>query len=136
MQPESCIIIGLLFYCLTVAINRFFGERNFKILTSEEKVKLTESFSKHRSLATYIPIGIMLAVLAIGYLSHSAFVVAFPIGVVAVLVVSLSLQFSILRRLRELSLPAEYIMRFRTQSIIVQIGSIVALSMFTYGIVG
>lgn len=136
MKPETCLIVGVVFYFVTTVINRFLGERNYKSLSEEDKVKLTDAFSTHRSLATYIPIAIMVAVMAIGYANPSTFVVAFPIGVILVLVVSFTLQIGILRRLSELSLPDEYVSKFRLQSTVVQIGNIMALSMFAYGIVG
>lgn len=136
MKPETCLIVGVVFYFATTAINRFLAERNYKSLSQEDKLKLTGAFSTHRSLATYIPIAIMVAVMAIGYANPSTFVVAFPIGVILVLVVSFTLQIGILRRLSELSLPGEYVSKFRLQSTVVQIGNVVALSMFAYGIVG
>lgn len=135
MKPETFMIVGVLFYFLTTVLNRFLGERNYKSLTQEDKLKLVDAFSKHRSMGTYIPIGIMLAVIAIGYTNPRTFVVGFPIGVVLVLIVSLTLQIAILRRLSELSLPVEYVAKFRIQSIVVQIGNVIALSMFAYGVV-
>jgi len=134
MKPETCLIIGVLVYFATISINRFLGERNYSSLTQEDKLKLTDAFSKHRSFATYIPIGIMLVVIAIGYANPQTFAYAFPIGVVLVLIVSLILQFAIFRRLTELSLPDDYVSRFRRQSTLVQIGNVLALSMVAYGI--
>ena len=136
MKPETSLIIGVLFYFLTVMLNRFLGERNYNSLAQDDKLKLIDSFSKHRSLATYLPIVIMLAVIAIGYSNPQSFSIGFPIGVALVLIVSLILQFAILRRLNELSLPQDYMSKFRLQSTLVQIGNVVAMSLFAYGIVG
>ena len=136
MKPETCLIVGIVFYLVTTVVNRFLGERNYKRLPKEDKLKLTDAFSTHRSLATYIPIAIMVAVMAIGYANPSTFVVAFPIGAILVLAVSFLLQIDILRRLSDLSLPDEYINNFRLQSTVAQVGNVMALSMFAYGIVG
>jgi uncharacterized membrane protein len=136
MKPETCIIFGAIVYFLTTAINRFLGERNYKSLSHEDRLKLTDAFSTHRSLATYIPIGIMLVVVLIGYLNPDTFIVGFPIAVVLVLIASFALQIAILRRLSQLSLAKEYVAKFRTQFTLVQIGNVLALSLFAYGIVG
>jgi len=134
MKPETCLIVGVLVYFVTISINRFLGERNYGRLSQDDKLRLTDSFSKHRSLATYIPIGIMLAIMAIGYTNPHTFAYAFPIGIALVLLVSLILQFAIFRRLTDLSLPDDFVSKFRLHSILVQIGNAVALSMFAYGI--
>ena len=136
MKPESCLLLGVLVYFATIVLNRYLGERNYSMLTPEDKLKLTDEFKSHRSLATYIPIGILLVVIAVGYVNPHTFVVTFPVGVVLILIVSLSLQFTIFRRLNDLSLPDNFVAKFRIQSTLVQIGNIVALSMFAYGIVG
>jgi hypothetical protein len=62
--------------------------------------------------------------------------VAFPAGVALVLTVSLALQIAILRRLKQLALPDHYVAKFRVQSMLVQLGNILALSMLAYGVVG
>ncbi|MBX3416863.1 MAG: hypothetical protein KF851_04605 [Pirellulaceae bacterium] len=136
MKPETCLIVGVVFLFATAVINRFLAERNYKSLSQEDKLKLTDAFSTHRSLATYILIAIMVAVMAIGYANPSTFIITFPIGLILLLVVSFTLQIGILRRLSELSLPDEYVSKFRLQLTVVQIGNVIAFSMFAYGIVG
>lgn len=133
---ETCLILGGLCYFAIVATNRFLGERNYKSLEKEEKLKLLDAFSQHRSLGTYIPILIMLIVIVLGYAIPNSFVIGYPIGILMVLIISLLLQVSVFRRLTELSLPADYIAKFRLQSTIVQIGNVIALSLFAYGVVG
>ncbi len=135
MKPETSLIVGVLVYFLTTALNRFLGERNYKSLSQEDKLKLTDAFSTHRSMATYVPIAIMLAVIAAGYIYPRTFVVGFPIGVILVLIVALSIQIAILRRLSKLALPEEFVAKFRVQSILAQIGNVVAMSLFAYGVV-
>lgn len=136
MKPETSLFVGVLFYFLTIVLNRFLGERNYSSLAQEDKLKLTDGFSKHRSWATYLPIGIMLAVIFVGYLNPQTFRFAFPVGVLLVLINSLVVQILIFRKLKTLSLPQEYVSKFRVQSILVQIGNIVAMTLFAYGIVG
>ncbi len=135
MNPEGFVLIGVLVYFATIASNRYFSERNYASLSSDEKLKLVDAFSKQRSLATYLPIGIMLLVLALGYSSPRLFFVAFPIGVVLCLAISAILRIAVFRRLRQLSLPNDYVARAKLQSTLVQWGTIIALSLFTYGIV-
>jgi hypothetical protein len=135
MKPETCVIIGVLVYLATIALNRFLGERNYASLTPDEKLKLTDAFSSHRSLGTYIPIAIMLLVIVIGYSYPHEFPMLFAGGVVAVLMISLALQIAIVRDLKKLSLPDAYVNKFRVQSMLVQFGNIAALSMLAYGIV-
>jgi hypothetical protein len=53
-----------------------------------------------------------------------------------VLFVSIVLQVTILRRLDALGLPADFVSRYRFQSIAVQVGNVVALSLFAYAIIG
>ncbi|MBN1910991.1 MAG: hypothetical protein JW818_14695 [Pirellulales bacterium] len=134
MKSDISLIVGVVVLFATIALNRFFTERNYGSLAQEDKLKLTDAFSRHRSFATYVPIGIMLAVIAIGYMNPPSFFIAFPIGVVLVLLVSFAVQVAICRRLTELSLPVEYVARHKVQSTLVQIGNVVALSMFAYGI--
>ena len=134
IPPETCLFISVLAYFTTIATNRFLGERNYARLTPENRMRLTDAFAKHRSLATYIPIAIMLMTIAVGYTKPQAMSLAFPVGIVLVLIVSVALQIAIFRRLTELSLPDDYVSGFRVQSILVQIGNAVALSMFGYGI--
>lgn len=135
MKPQTYIIIGLLAYFATSALNRFLGERNYGSLSQEDKLKLTDAFSKQRSLATYIPIGIFLVAIAIVYANPQTFSVVFPAGFVMILFASLVMQVAIFRRLTELSLPGEYVTKFRIQSTLVQIGNIITLSLLAYGIV-
>lgn len=136
MKPETCLIAGILVLFATIALNRFLGERNYATLSPEDRLKLTDSFATHRSLATYLPLGIMLAVIVVGYVNPGLFSVAFPAGVALVLTVSLALQIAILRRLKQLALPDHYVAKFRVQSMLVQLGNILALSMLAYGVVG
>ena len=135
MEPHTAFMIGVAALFVTIAINRFLGERNYKCLSPEDKMKVIDQFSSHRSLATYIPIAIMACVIAASYLNSALFRWLFPTGVVLVLIVSLILQLFIFRQLRSLGLPEDYVSKFRFQSIAVQIGNVVALSMFAYGIV-
>ncbi len=135
MNPETCLIAGVLVLFATIALNRFLGERNYATLSPEDRMKLTDAFSTHRSLATYLPIGIMLVVIAVGYGNPRVLPVAFPAGVVLVLVVSLALQLAILRRLKQLALPENYVANFRVQAMLVQTGNIAALSLFAYGVI-
>ena len=76
----------------------------------------------------------MLAVIAIGYTHPTTFAYTFPLGIALLLILSLVLQIAILRRLTELLLPDQYVSKFRLQSTLVQIGNVVTLSMFAYGI--
>ncbi|MBL8872512.1 MAG: hypothetical protein JNK90_22235 [Planctomycetaceae bacterium] len=136
MTPEHCMIIGFVTFFLTTAINRFLGERNYRTLSQEDKVKLIDAFATHRSLGTYIPIGVMLIMFAVSYTIPQTLVFVFPASVVLLLIFSIALQVTILRRLKELTLPADYVAKFFVQSCLAQVGNIIALSMFTFGIVG
>lgn len=136
MTPEHCMIIGFVTLFLTTAINRFLGERNFRTLSQEDKVKLTDAFATHRSLGTYIPIGVMLIMITVSYTLPQALVFVVPVSVALLLLFSIALQVAILRRLRELAVPADYVSKFFVQSCLVQAGNIIALSMFAFGIVG
>ena len=129
------MIAGVLVLLATIVINRFLGERNYGRLTPDEKLRLTDAFSAHRSLGTYIPVGVMLAVLAVGFFSPQLLPLVFPVGVGLVLVVLLAIQVAVFRRLKELALPDSFVTRFRVQSTLVQLGNIVALSLLAYGIV-
>jgi hypothetical protein len=135
MKPEHFLIAGVIAFFVTQSLNRFLGERNYRQLSQEDKVKLIDAFSKHRSLATYIPIGIMAVVIAVIYLAPQTLVVVFPIGIVLMLIFMIVLQMAVLRRLSELSLPNDYIRKFRFQSAIVQMGNLLALPLIAYGVV-
>jgi hypothetical protein len=127
---------GVVVLFCTLAANRFLGERNYKLLSPEDKVKLVDQFSAHRSLATYIPLGIMGVVILVGRSDPGVFRWLFPIAVSVVLFVSIALQAVVLRRLAALELPEDFVSRFRFQSIAVQSGNVIALSLFAYGVVG
>lgn len=130
------MITGFVTFFLTTAINRFLGERNYRTLSQEDKVKLIDAFATHRSLGTYIPIGVMLIMFAVSYTVPQAIVFVFPASVVLLVLFSIALQVAILRRLSELAIPADYVSKFFVQSCLVQVGNLIALSMFTFGIVG
>ena len=134
MDTQTALMVGAGALFFTLAANRFLGERNYKQLSPEDKVKLVDQFSKHRSLATYIPLGIMGLVVLLGRSSPGSFRWLFPVAVAAILAVSIILQIVILRRLSTLGLPDDFVERF--QSIAVQTGNVIALSMFAYGISG
>lgn len=134
MNPVTCLIVGALAYFATTALNRFLGERNYRNLALDDKLKLTDEFSIHRSLGTYIPIGIMFVVLAVGYTKPQTIAVAYPIGVVLLLLVSLVLQIAVFRRLNELALPNDFVARFRVHATLVQICDAVSVIMFAYGV--
>ena len=136
MKPETSLIVGVVVYFAVKAANRFLGERSYGTLAPEDKRKIVDAFSQHRSIATYLPIGVMLAVLATALVNPQWLVFAFPAAVALVFVILLAIQVAVLRRLSELSLPKDYIAQFRTQSILVQIGNAIAFSLFTYGAVG
>ena len=136
MKPQTAFLIGVAALFVTIALNRFLGERNYKSLSPEDKTKLIDEFSSHRSMATYIPIAIMACVIVAGYLNLALFRWLFPVAVVLMLMFSLILQLSIFRHLGSLGLPGDYVSKFRFQSIAVQFGIVVALSMLVYGILG
>ena len=136
MDPQTAFMVGVGALFCTLAANRFLGERNYKRLSPEDKVKLVDQFSTHRSLATYIPLGIMALVILFGRTNPDVFRWLFPVAVAAVLFVSIALQIVILRRLATLELPEDFVSRFRFQSIAVQTGNVIALSLFAYGIAG
>jgi len=135
MPSQTFMIVGLFLLVATLALNRFLSERNFRSLNQEEKLKLMDEFSKQRSLATYIPIAVMMIVSAISYQLPDLFLYAFPVGIGVVLMVALAIQVSILRRLATLSLPTDYVQKFRLQSILVQLGNTIALAMMGYAII-
>ena len=136
MDSQTSFMIGIAALFCTIGLNRFLGERNFKRLAPEDKVKLVDEFSAHRSMATYIPLAVMGLVIVIDLLSPGTSRWLFPVGVAAVLFASVVLQVTILRRLDTLGLPVDFVSRYRFQSIAVQVGNVVALSLFAYGIMG
>lgn len=134
MTTENYMLAGLVIYFATHVLNRFLTERNYKSLAAEEKLKLVEGFATHRSLATYVPIAIMLIVIVIVNYSPRLSRVVFPIGVAVVMAISIAVTIAIIRRLSELALPSDYVRKFRNQSLLVQIGYIAAMSMFALGV--
>ena len=136
MDTQTAFMVGVGALFCTLAANRFLGERNYKRLSPDDKVKLVDQFSTHRSLATYIPLAIMGLVIVIGRTNPDVFRWMFPLAAAAVLAVSITLQIVILRRLDTLDLPVDFVSRFRFQSIAVQTGNVIALSLFAYGISG
>ena len=136
MDTQTAFMVGVGALFCTLAANRFLGERNYKTLSPDDKVKLVDQFSSHRSLATYIPLALMGLVILIGRTNPDVFRWLFPLAVFAVLAVSIILQVIILRRLDTLDLPVDFVSRFRFQSIVVQTGNVIALSLFAYGIAG
>jgi len=135
MSPFTYILAGLIANFATLALNRFLGERNYRTLTPEEKLKFIDAFSRHRSLATYLPIGVFLVMIAVIYVLPQTLVVALPAAILSVVLVSLVVQFAVFRRLLDLSLPDDYVRRFRVQSSVVQMGNIVSLGLVAYGVV-
>ena len=136
MDSQTAFLIGVGALFCTLVANRFLGERNFRQLSADDKVKLVDEFSLHRSLATYIPLGIMSIVLGLSMLIPGAFRWMYPVAILAALAVAFVLQFFIWRRLRTLDLPDTFKSRFLFQSIAVQIGNVIALTSFAYGIAG
>ena len=136
MDTQTAFLVGIGALFCTLAANRFLGERNYKQLSPEDKVKLVDQFSTHRSVATYIPLGIMALVILVSRTNPAIFRWLFPGAVAVVLVVSIVLQIVILRRLDTLQLPDDFVSRFRFQAIAVQTGNVIALSLFAYGIAG
>lgn len=136
MNSQTAFMTGVGVLFCTIAANRFLGERNYKQLSPADKIKLVDQFSGHRSLATYLPLGIMGLVILVGRSNPGMFRWLFPIAVAAALGVSITLQTVVLRRLTTLGLPGDFVSRFRFQSIAVQVGNVIALSLLVYGIVG
>ena len=136
MDTQTAFMVGVGALFCTLAANRFLGERNYKQLSPDDKLKLVDQFSTHRSLATYIPLGIMAVVILVGRSNPSVFRWLFPVAVAAVLAASIILQLVILRRLDTIGLPEDFVSRFRFQSFAVQTGNVIALSLFAYGIAG
>jgi hypothetical protein len=134
MDTHTAFMIGIAALFCTIALNRFLGERNYKRLAPEDKVKLVNEFSAHRSRGTYIPLAVMGLVIVFDLLSPGTSRWLFPVGVAAVLFTSVVLQVTILRHLDTLELPADFVSRYRFQSIAVQVGNLVALSLFAYAI--
>ena len=91
MDTQTALMVGAGALFCTLAANRFLGERNYKQLSPEDKVKLVDQFSKHRSLATYIPLGIMGIVILLGRSGPGTFRWLFPVAVAAILAVSVIL---------------------------------------------
>lgn len=135
MQPDTYVYIGLGLYLATHVLNRYLTEQNRHYLTADDKVKLVDGFSLQRSLSTYAPLSIMLIVFVLLNRMPMHREVIFTTGVVVVLAVSIALTVWMIGRLRELGLSPEYVRRFRIHSIAVQIGNIVAMSMFIMGMV-
>ena len=136
MKPETFLILGVLAALATMAMGRFLGERNYASLSREDKLKMVDAFTGHRSVATYIPIGIMLVIIALGYLDPRNFFFALPLGVVLILIILVMLQVAMYRRMRELAVADDYLRKFVRNTTLVQIGNIVALSLLVYGAVG
>lgn len=134
MTTENYMLAGLVIYFATHVLNRFLTERNYKTLAAEDKLKLVDGFATHRSLATYVPIAIMLLVIVIVNYSPQSSRVVFPIAVAIVMAISIGVTISIIKRLSELELSPDYIRKFRNQSLMVQIGYIAAMSMFALGV--
>ena len=134
MGFQTALLVGVGTMFCTHGLNRFLGERNYKRLSPDEKVRLVDQFSTYRSAGTYLPIAIMGLVILVTVTYPAAFWWLFPIGVVAVLLVSLVLQVLIFRRLAFLGLPDGFVSRYRFQAVAVLLGNVVALSLLTYGI--
>ncbi len=134
MGFQTALLIGVGAVFCTHGLNRFLGERNYRRLSPEEKVKLVDQFSAYRSAGTYLPIAIMGVVILVTVTYPGAFWWLFPTGVVAVLGVSLVLQVLIFQRLASLNLPEEFVSRYRFQAIACLVGNIVAMSFLTFGI--
>lgn len=130
MHFTSYAIAGVIVYLVVLAVNRFLGERNFGSLSDEEKLKLSGEFSIHRSLGTYIPIAIILVAMAICYAVPQYTIVILPIAILFILAASVALQFAVFRRLAQLSLPADYISKFRTQAILAQTGEAISYVLY------
>lgn len=136
MSTETASLAGVGVLFCTLAANRFLGVRNYKRLSPDDKLWLVDQFSTHRSAATYIPLCIMGLVIVVSRFHPNVFRWLFPMAVGAVLSVSVALQVMILRRLDRLGLPGDFVSRFRFQSVAIQVGNVVALSLFAYSFAG
>lgn len=134
MEKEQLAFLGLFVFMATMVANRFLGEKNFRALANEDKLKLVEAFSGYRSLSTYVPIGLMLVVLLIGRVMPQLFLPSFIAVIVFLIAFSIAIQVLIIRRLGALELPSEYVAKFRFQSILVQVGNLVGYALIVFGI--
>jgi len=81
-----------------------------------------------RSCVIWHP-AILLALVAVVYFFPASFKVAAPIACGLALLFTVQLQVSIVRRLRSLAISEQYVSRFRLQSMLVQPGNLVSLSL-------
>jgi hypothetical protein len=130
MGFQSALLVGVGAMFFSHGVNRYLGERNFKQLSPDEKVRLVDQFSSVRSAGTYLPIAIMGLVILLTMAYPQAFRWFFPIGVGAILLVSFALQVLIFRQLAVLELPDDFVSRYRFQAFVVLCGNVVALYPF------
>jgi hypothetical protein len=132
MSQQSVYFVALLIYFANLALNRFLMERNDRLLCTEDKIKLLDTTSTHRSLATHVPLGLVVASFFIGNFSQTWESIIFSLGLILAIISSALIQVAVMHRSHQLHNSPLFIQQFGKQVAIVQLLQGVAAMLIVY----
>ncbi len=134
MQQQTVFISALIVYLVNMALNRFLTERTYRLLTQGDKIRLLDSSSSHRSLGTYLPLGLVLASFVVGNFNNAWEAPLLGTGLLLAIAAGIVIQFSLIQKLRSLNISPEFIRQFGLQIIVVQILPGIAVCLIVYSV--
>ena len=134
LDTQYALYAGAILILVNLGLNRFLGEKNIRQLSVEQKGKLTEEFSSQRSLGTYLPIVLVIAMMLFNTYVPGYEMFVFPIVILLVLIATFYIQMRVLKRLGRMDLPQGFVQKFRSQSYLIQGINVVALILRGIGV--
>jgi fatty acid desaturase len=115
-------IFGVIVLAWAMLVNRILAERALKRLSTEQKAKLLDSFSRHRTNSIVVVFVLLLIFFIVGRVSPSSYPVL-AWGFLGLLVLmSIVTTFLSHRKLKRMSTPKDYINNFLVRCVIYYAG--------------
>lgn len=115
-------IFGFIALAWAMVVNRILAQRALKRLSTEEKARLLDAFSKHRTNSVLVAFGLLLLFYVAGRISPGSYSMLAWVMLGLILFMSAVSTFVSFRKLKRLSMPKEYISNFLVRCVIYYAG--------------
>src|SRR5882672_4582881 len=105
-------IFGVIVLAWAMLVNRILAERALKRLSTEQKAKLLDSFSKHRTNSIVVVFVLLLIFFIVGRVSPGSYPIMAWVFLGLLVLMSVVTTFLSHRKLKRLSTPKDYINNF------------------------
>lgn len=130
MEPNHLVGLSVLF--ISILVNRLFSEKSMKLLNSDEKVGLIDTFSSFRKVNIITMVVVVIIYFGGIYLFpqfHLFFLIALIVLVLASFIV---VTFYVVDKLKSINIPGAYIKNYLIGRGILALGKIGAISFFFF----